>query len=267
VKFDDHAYIPPEAAGIMTARTLANSHPRLLEFLVPRLAVLDVGCGPGTLTAEIARRVAPGHVVGMDLNPEMIRAAEAANPPGEIANLVFYAGDIRRSAWDGEFDLANAARVLQWMPDPEAAVGRMAQAVVPGGHVVLLDYDHTRAEWSGEPPEWTRFYSAFLGWRAAAGLDNAIAKRLASLAEGAGLADVRVTPQITTVRSGEPDFFRAAGLWRMVIDSRGRQMVTAGCLGETERREAFEAYTRWMQEPGATQTAHEACAVARRPRR
>src|SRR5262249_9482753 len=153
------------------------------------------------------------------------------------------------------------------MPDPEAAVERMAQAVAPRGHVVLLDYDHTRAEWSGEPPEWTRFYSAFLGWRAAAGLDNAIAKRLAALAEDAGLAEVRVTPQLATVRAGEPGFFRAAGLWRMVIDSRGRQMVAAGCLGETERREAFEAYTRWMQEPGATQTAHEACAVARRQHR
>ena len=100
MKFDEHAYIPPEAAGIMTARTLANSHPTLLDLLTPGMSVLDVGCGPGTLTIEIARRVDPAPVVGMDVNPDMVRAAEAASPPGEIPNLVFYVGDIRESTWD-----------------------------------------------------------------------------------------------------------------------------------------------------------------------
>ena len=69
----DRAYIPAEAMDILTARTLANSHPVLARLLEPALSVLDVGCGPGTLTAEIARRVEPGHVVGMDVRPLRIR--------------------------------------------------------------------------------------------------------------------------------------------------------------------------------------------------
>jgi len=261
----DAAEVPPGAACIMTARTLANSHPTLLGLLAPGMSVLDVGCGPGVLSAEMARRVAPGHVVGMDVNPAMIRAAERARPPGEIPNLVFYRGDIRESGWDGEFDLANTARMLQWLPDPEAAVARMARAIGPGGSVVLLDYDHTKAEWSEEPEAWTRFYSAFLGWRAAAGLDNAIAKRLPALAQAAGLVDIEITPRVTTVRAGEWDFFRVAGMWRMVIESRGTQVVAAGHLGEGERRTALDAYTEWMAEPDAVQTIHEACVVAHRP--
>jgi ubiquinone/menaquinone biosynthesis C-methylase UbiE len=265
VKFAEHACIPPEATGIMTARTLANSHPTLLGLLAPDMSVLDVGCGPGTLTAEIARRVAPGHVVGMDVNPEMVRAAEEASPPRDVPNLVFYTGDIRESTWDGEFDLANTARMLQWIRDPAAAIGRMARAVAPGGRVVLLDFDHTRATWSGAAPAWTRFHAAFLGWRQAGGLDNAIAGRLPLLAEAAGLEDVAVTPRITTVRAGDADFFRVAGIWRMVIESRGRQIVAAGYLTEAERQAALDAYTEWMQEPGAAQTIHEACVVARRP--
>ena len=264
VKFDEHAYIPPEAAGIMTARTLANSHPTLLDLLTPGMSVLDVGCGPGTLTIEIARQVDPAPVVGMDVNPDMVRAAEAASPPGEIPNLVFYVGDIRESTWDAEFALAAATRILQWLPDPDAAVAKMAEAVVPGGLVVLRDYDHTVAEWSSEPPEWTRFYSAFLGWRAAGGLDNAIAKRLPALAAAADLVDAGVTPEVTTVCAGDPDFFRAAGMWRMVIESRGRQMVHAGYLTEAERGAALSAYTRWMQEPSAVMTLRETSMVARR---
>ena len=264
MKFDEHAYIPPEAAGIMTARTLANSHPTLLDLLTPGMSVLDVGCGPGTLTIEIARRVDPAPVVGMDVNPDMVLAAEAASPPGEIPNLVFYVGDIRGSTWDAEFALAAATRMLQWLPDPDAAVAKMAEAVVPGGLVVLRDYDHTVAEWSSEPPEWTRFYSAFLGWRAAGGLDNAIAKRLPALAAAADLVDAGVTPEVTTVCAGDADFFRAAGMWRMVIESRGRQMVHAGHLTEAERGAALSAYTRWMQEPSAIMTLRETSMVARR---
>lgn len=265
MKFDDHAYIPTEAMEILTARTLANSHPILLGLLDPGMSVLDAGCGPGTLTTGIARRVEPGHVVGMDANPEMIRAAEAASPPGEIPNLVFYTGDIRESGWEGEFDVVNAARTLQWIPDPDVALSRMARAAVPGGLVVVLDFDHTRATWSDPPKAWMRFYEAFLAWREAGGLDNAIARHLSALCKGAGLVEMELTPQITTVSTSDADFFRVSGLWRMVIESRGRQMVAALSITETERRAAFHAFTEWMRGPDALQTVHEACLVARRP--
>ena len=88
----EHAYIPREALGIMTARTLENSHPCLLGLLEPGMAVLDVGCGPGTLTMEIARRVDPGGVVGMDVNPEMIAAAAAKAAEGADPDDDVYAG-------------------------------------------------------------------------------------------------------------------------------------------------------------------------------
>lgn len=249
---------------IMARRTLENSHPALLDILRPGLSVLDVGCGPGTLTAEIARRVEPGAVVGMDLNPEMIRAAEALNPPGSVPNLVFYTGDIREAGWDGEFELVTATRMLQWVPDPGAAVAGMARAATPGGLVVALDFDHTRAEWSDPPSAWTRFHSAFLGWRAAGGLDNAIARHLPALFLAAGLAAIECWPKVTIVRAGDADFFRVAGRWRMLVESRGRQVVTAGLITEAERRAALDAFTRWMTRADATQTQHERCVIARR---
>jgi len=266
MKFDDHAYIPAEAMGILTARTLANSHSILLSLLDPGMSVLDAGCGPGTLTTEIARRVEPGHVVGMDVNPEMIRAAEAASQPGEIPNLVFYMGDIRESGWEGEFDVVNAARTLQWIPDPDVALSRMTRAAVPGGLVVVLDLDHTGATWSDPPKAWTRFYEAFLAWREAGGLVNALARHLPALCKGAGLVEMQFTPQITTVRAGDADFFRVAGLWRMAIESRGRQMVAALSITENERQAAYRAFTEWMKTPDAIQSVHEACLVGRRPR-
>lgn len=252
-----------DAAGILGARTLANSHPTLLEYLRPGVSVLDVGCGPGTLTAEIARRVRPGAVVGMDTSPAMIRAAEDAESG---ANLAFYVGDITTSEWDAQFDLAVATRTLQWIRDPARAVARMARAVDVGGRVIVRDYDHARTRWSGAPAEWQRFHAAFLAWRERIGLDNAIGERAAALLEAAGLVDVEVTPHVTRAASGSADFFRVAGLWRVIADAHGPKMVAAGFATEDECRIAIDAYTRWMRTPGATYTAYEACAAARRAR-
>jgi len=254
-----------DAMAIMEPLTLANSHPTLLRILEPGMSVLDVGCGPGTLTTEIARRVDPAAVVGMDANPEMIRAAEEASPPGAISNLIFYAGDIRESDWHEEWDVVNAARTLQWIPDPTVALRRMAGAAVPGGLVVVLDVDHTRADWRDPPQAWSRFYEAFLAWREACRLDNAVGRHLSLLCDEAGLVETVSTQMITIVRAQDHDFFRAAGRWRMMIEGPGRQIVAAGHLAEAERREALGAFTEWMQSSNATQTVHETCSVAQRP--
>ena len=74
----DRAYIPREALGILASRTLANSHPQLLALLRPGQDVLDVGCGPGTLTIETARRV----------TSRPIPAVGGARRPGDPAFLV-----------------------------------------------------------------------------------------------------------------------------------------------------------------------------------
>jgi len=255
-----------DATTIMAPLTLAKSHPTLLRVLKPGMSVLDVGCGPGTLTTEIARRVEPAAVVGMDANPEMIRAAEGASPPGRIPNLIFCAGDIRESDWHEEWDVVNAAHTLQWIPNPIVAVRRMARAAVPGGLVVLLDVDHTRAEWSDPPEPCTRFHTAFLAWREGCRLDNAIGRHLSLLCEEAGLVETTSASSTGTVRADDHDFFRAVGRWRMMIESRGRQMVAAGYLAEADRREALGAFTEWMKGKNATQIVHEMCIVAQRPR-
>lgn len=261
----DRTHIPDVTAGILTRRTLANSHPDLLALLRPGLDVLDVGCGPGTLTIETARQVLPGRVVGLDVNGEMLAASRQASPPGALPNLTFILGDIRDGGWNAEFDLVSAARVLQWIPDVERALAAMVAAVRPGGLVTVLDYDHARARWVHPPTSWTRFHLAFLNWRASGGLDNALARRLPDLLETAGLVEVRVTPHTVTVSSAQVAFFRVAGAWRLVAESRGRQMVAAGALTAAEHEAAVADYGEWMGRRDAAVTLHEAGVTGRRP--
>ena len=254
-----------EAPGFMTPRTLANSQPCQLALLRPSLDVLDVGCGPGTLTVEIARRVLPGRVVGLDLNPQLLSMSRQAGPPCGLSNLRFLEGDIRDAGWADEFDLVSATRVLQWIPRAVDAVTSMAAALRPGGRLIALDYDHLASSWADAPASWTRFHRAFLDWREAARLDNAVIHRLPAAFTAAGLTDVERVPHVSTVRSEEPDFFRIAGGWRILADTRGLQMTSAGYLTQWERKRAVSDYTAWMRGPRAALTLHEGCVIGRRP--
>ncbi len=260
-----HAVPARDVTGLMTPRTLANSQPCLLALLQPGLDVLDVGCGSGTLTYEIARWVLPGLVVGLDLNAGLLRVARRSAPGGGLPNVRFLEGDIREAAFAHEFDLVSATRVFQWIPDAVRAVAPMVAALRPGGRLLALDSDHPRTSWADAPASWTRFHRAFLEWRAASGLDNAVVERLPGAFAAGGLVDVDRVPHVSTVRADEPSFVRVVRAWRIMADTRGRQMVAAGHLTEAERQHATADYTAWMQEPHATVTIHEACVSGRRP--
>ena len=132
----------------------------------------------------------------------------------------------------------------------------MIRAAAPGGRVLVLDYNHEKIAWDPEPPAAVRrFYDAFLTWRAEAGMDNAIADRLASMFADAGLQGV-VTAQHERTTRGEPDFDRRIGIWTAVIAGRGRQMVEDGAITEAERAAAEAEYVAWAREEALSQTLY-----------
>ena len=75
-------------------RTVDNSAAYLAARLTPGADVLDVGCGPGTITIDIARRVAPGHVVGIDAADDAIAAAREAATAAGVTNLELAVDDV-----------------------------------------------------------------------------------------------------------------------------------------------------------------------------
>ena len=79
-------------------RTVENSAGHVLPFLVSGTSVLDVGCGPGTITMDMAERVAPGRVVGFDASSDVLAAARmAANDAGHH-RIDWIEGDVPYSA-------------------------------------------------------------------------------------------------------------------------------------------------------------------------
>jgi demethylmenaquinone methyltransferase / 2-methoxy-6-polyprenyl-1,4-benzoquinol methylase len=100
--------------------------------------VLDLACGTGSLTRDLAKKVGPdGYVLGIDFSKEMLREAEKKPMPGVEYRL----GDATdlTGVEDGSFDAATIAYGARNIPDLDALFSEMARAVRPGGRVVCLE--------------------------------------------------------------------------------------------------------------------------------
>jgi SAM-dependent methyltransferase len=248
--------MPDGTHTILETRSLARDHRRLAELLAPGFAVLDVGCGSGAITRDMAEAVGPaGHVVGLDADDRLIAGARRTH--AGVTHLSFEVGDAYALPYRGTFDVVTAARVLQWLADPLGALSAMARASRPGGRVVVLDYNHQKIAWRPQPPPSMRaFHAAFLRWRAEAGMDNAIADRLVELFGAVGLVDVTASPQPETTRRADPGFEGRAGIWAEVASSRGRQMVADGAVTERQRATAEREYRAWIRDEAESQTMY-----------
>lgn len=176
--------------AVLNRRTLEYDHRVLAGLLRPGMSVLDAGCGSGAITAGVARAVAPAEVVGIDRDASLLGEARAAH--GDIPNLAFEEQDALTMPYTARFDVVTAARALQWMADPALVVRKMAEAVKPGGMVVVLDYNHAKTSWTpAPPPEFQQFYSEFLAWRERNNWSNCMGDELPELFAMAGLIDIQ----------------------------------------------------------------------------
>jgi trans-aconitate 2-methyltransferase len=94
--------------------------------------LLDVGCGDGHITAQIAERVPDAEIVGIDPSPRMIAVAPAA------ANLTFQVGDALSLPFHDRFDAVVSFNALHWVPDQRTALARIGDALHPGGWALLV---------------------------------------------------------------------------------------------------------------------------------
>jgi SAM-dependent methyltransferase len=152
------------------------------------LRVLDVGCGPGALTAELATRVGPASVTAVDPSPPFVAAARARNP----------GVDVRQSAAEhlpfpeGIFDAALAQLVVHFMVDPVAGLAEMARVTRQGGVAAACVWDYAGGH-GPLGPFWLAARELDAGVEDESRLAGTRAGHLTELFEAAGLREVERT--------------------------------------------------------------------------
>jgi SAM-dependent methyltransferase len=181
---------------------------------------LEVGCGNGSVSAWLARRVAPGgRAVAVDLDLSLADA--------DVPGLEFRQGDIVAGPVQPlDFDLVTARAVLHHVSDAEAAVVNLVASARPGGAVLLIEPDFLPV--SVAEPEVRAFWDGWLAWSRGQGIDYFIGRRLPAMLSGLGLEEVGATAETAHYNGGSA----WAVYWRQTVAELRPRLVASGKLDD-----------------------------------
>ena len=229
-------------------RTAENSAAFLLPHLTPGMSLLDVGCGPGTITADLAARLAPGRVVGIDPAATVIEAASAAHA---APNLTFATGSVYElTDADDTYDVVYAHQVLQHLADPVAALREMRRVTRPGGLVAVRDSDYGAFVWSPADPVLSRWSQLYHEVTVRNRAEADAGRFLHVWARHAGLTDLRVSSSTWTFHTPEERAWWG-GLWadRVRQSAFAEQALEYGVSDRGELERIAAAFLRWADDP------------------
>lgn len=233
-------------------RTAENSAAYLLPHLRPGLDVLDVGCGPGTVTVDLARRVTPGRVVGVDRADEvLVEARDVAVAAG--VPVEFRAADVHSLDMpDDSFDVVHAHQVLQHLGDPVGALREMRRVARPGGIFAARDADYAAMTWfptSDGLAAWSVLQDQVT--RANGGEPDA-GRRMRSWALAAGYSHVTSSASVWCFAT-EEDRAWWSSLWaeRVTSSSLAEGALAGGFASRSDLAAIAEAWRDWGRQEDA----------------
>lgn len=216
------------------------------------MSVLDIGCGTGSISKDIATIIGnSGSVTGIDNTKKFIESGKETYR--NTLNLTLIHTDLFDFETNEKYDLITAARTLQWLSNPKEALLKMKSLLKPTGTISILDYNHNRLEWNPEPPTSMKaFYKTFLKWRKDAGMNNGIADDLPTLLKEIGMVDIEIINSDEHYEKQRVDFKSKVGIWSKVAGSV--QMVEEGYLNNDLRLKAIEEYDYWVENKAISMT-------------
>jgi SAM-dependent methyltransferase len=233
-------------------RNAQNSAAYLLPHLEPAMHLLDVGCGPGTLSIDLARCVATGSVVGVDLDPSVVAEATRTAEGSGLA-ISFVAGNFDAIDTPGAgFDVVHAHQVLQHVGDPVDALRSMARLARPGGIVAARDADYPAMTWFPPEPRLDRWLDVYMAVTARNGANGDAGRRLLHWAQRAGLHDIAYTTSTWTFHTPN-DLEWWTSLWadRVTTSRLGHMAMEYGISTSDELHDMAQGWRAWGTQPGA----------------
>jgi SAM-dependent methyltransferase len=230
-------------------RTAANSAAYLLPHLRPTDRLLDVGSGPGTITADLGELVA--EVVAVEITEEAAALTRAGLADRAITNAEVRVGDVHAlDLPDGAFDVVHAHQVLQHVADPVGALRELARVTRPGGVIGVRDSDYAAFAWYPRLPELDRWLRLYQDAARANGGEPDAGRHLLAWAHAAGIDDVVATSSTWCYATPETRAWWG-GMWadRVTGSALAEQLVREGRATSDELHDIASAWRAWASDP------------------
>ncbi len=229
-------------------RDIANSAAYLRPFLAPETRLLDVGAGPGSITADFAGVVA--RVTATEIDESALSLSRDLAADRGLTNLDFSVEDVHDLSFaDDSFDVVHAHQVLQHVGDPVQALREMRRVAVPGGVVAARDADYAGFLWFPVLPALDRWLDLYRRAARANGGEPDAGRRLLAWARAAGFEQVTATASTWCYATPEERAWWG-GMWadRILESALARQLVDQGMASPADLREISDAWKRWADD-------------------
>ncbi|WP_141110581.1 class I SAM-dependent methyltransferase [Actinomyces oris] len=243
-------YTHGHSAAVLSAhsrRGAADSAAYLLAHLRAGMDLLDVGCGPASITADLAERVAPGRVVALDAAAGALEAARATlRERGLSEQVEVTSGDVMALPFeDASFDVVHAHQVLQHLADPVGALAEMRRVTRPGGIVAVRDAVYSAMTWFPEPAGMEQWRSVYMATARANGGEPDAGSRLLSWARAAGFADASASASTWCYATPADRAWQSQTWAQRCLTSFGPRAVELGLADRADLETMAQAWRQW----------------------
>ncbi len=251
-------------------RHTAETHAaHLLPHLKPGLRVLDLGCGPGTLSIGLAEAIAPGALYGVDMEQSQVDLARSIAEAGGLDNATFQVGDVTELSFDDEsFDVVHGNAILVHVPDTQAVLAEAKRVLKPGGLISVREWI---MEASFLAPDFEVIGDA---WATLAELITAddghpnIGRDLKRHLLESGFTDVKPTASFTSYTTVEDIGYLSRVIEDWFFSADVRASATAYGVATQQQLDNLEqALKRWMSHPSAFGAVAYGESIAYKPQR
>lgn len=233
-------------------RTAETSAGYLLPHLETGMSVLDIGCGPGAITADLAGAVAPGEVIALDASAEVLDQAAILWDERGVSVAPLTADAAATGLPDDRVDVVHAHQVLQHVGDPVAVLAEMRRVARPGGLVAARDADYATFTWYPESPALTAWLDLYRRVQRANGGEPDAGRRLRSWAQQAGFTDIAATSSTWTY-ADDGATASWARMWadRLLLSPIRDQAVAGGHATSADLDGIAAGWLDWGSSPDA----------------